>query len=264
MNLISKSTTVTGAWVLLMAGALIVNAQKLPNIQQSSVLAPANIKIDGKPTEWNDQFKAYNKATDIYYTVSNDGVNLYLTVQAQYQDVIDKIIRGGITFTVNHTINKKDDAAVVITYPVIRGADMALVTNLLAGKCTAKNGAASTAVPVDDFNQLWDAKSKIIGIKGIKALADEGISVYNDDGIKAAAQLDNRVFYTYELAIPLKFLHLPNQGGDAFSYHIKVNEPADVQVYRPSGSAPAPPPPPMMLEATVPTDFWGEYVLARK
>lgn len=263
MKLLQKAILAT-AWALLMAGVLIVNAQKLPNIQQGSVFAPANIKIDGKATEWNDKFKAYNKATDIYYTVSNDEANLYLTIQAQYRDVMDKIIRGGITFTVNHTIGKKDEAPVVITYPVIRDADMALVANLLARKCNVKQEAADASVPVDDFNQLWDAKSKTIGVKGIKNLTDEDISVYNNDGIKAAAQLDNRVIYTYELAIPLKYLALPNQGNDAFSYHIKVNEPAEVQVHRPSGSAPPPPPPPMMMESLAPTDFWGEYVLAKK
>jgi hypothetical protein len=40
------------------------NAQKLPNVQQVSLRAPANIKIDGKATEWSG-FKALNTATDV-------------------------------------------------------------------------------------------------------------------------------------------------------------------------------------------------------
>lgn len=42
-----------------------VGAQKLPNLQQSSMRAPANIKIDGKPIEWG-QYQAYNRATEIF------------------------------------------------------------------------------------------------------------------------------------------------------------------------------------------------------
>ena len=38
-------------------------AQKLPNVQATSLRAPANIKIDGKATEWNDKFQAYNHST---------------------------------------------------------------------------------------------------------------------------------------------------------------------------------------------------------
>ena len=41
---------------------LSANAQKLPNTQETSLRAPANLKVDGKPTEWNNQFQAYNKA----------------------------------------------------------------------------------------------------------------------------------------------------------------------------------------------------------
>ncbi|HCN82336.1 MAG TPA: hypothetical protein DIT07_01770, partial [Sphingobacteriaceae bacterium] len=58
------------------------SAQKLPNIQEASLRAPAGIKVDGKATEWNNQFQAYNKATEIFYTISNDDDKLYLAVQA--------------------------------------------------------------------------------------------------------------------------------------------------------------------------------------
>ena len=56
--------------------SLVVHAQKLPNKQEISFQAPTNIKIDGKASEWNNQFLAYNNATDIYYTIANDDKNL--------------------------------------------------------------------------------------------------------------------------------------------------------------------------------------------
>lgn len=53
-------------------------AQKLPGVQTSSLWAPENLKIDGKTTEWNGTFQAYNKAADIFYTISNDDKNIGL------------------------------------------------------------------------------------------------------------------------------------------------------------------------------------------
>src|SRR5471030_539366 len=52
-------------------------AKKLPDIQPTDLYAPSNIKIDGKTTEWEDKFQAYNRATDVFYTVANDNNNFY-------------------------------------------------------------------------------------------------------------------------------------------------------------------------------------------
>lgn len=40
--------------------AVSVSAQKLPNIQERSVRAPAGIKIDGKRPEWDNKVEAIN------------------------------------------------------------------------------------------------------------------------------------------------------------------------------------------------------------
>jgi hypothetical protein len=245
---------------LFFAIAVIANAQKLPNVQQNSLRAPADIKIDGKAMEWGIQFQAYNKATDIAYTLSNDDERLYLIVQAKYQDVIDKILRGGITLTLNHSLNKKEDEHVAITYPVFNGSGQSDVTNMLAKKENEKRDANNSDVSIDDMNKVLDAWSKSIKVSGIKSVTDKDISVYNQEGIKAMSQFDKQLAYTYELAVPLKYLTLPNNGTDGFTYNIKINEPSD----EPVSHGDAPPSPPMAITATAPTDFWGKYILAKK
>jgi hypothetical protein len=246
--------------MLLLLVSSIIDAQSLPNVQKTSLRSPGNIKVDGKAAEWGNKFQAYNKATDIFYTLSNNDETLYLTVQAKYHDVFDKILRGGLTFTINHTLSKRDPAHVSVTYPVLRGADMAAVTNLVVHKIyPLKNGETSSIIKIDDLNALMDAKSKVINICGIKAIPDDAISVYNTDGIKAVSQFDDKIIYTYELAIPLKYLELPNNGSEGFSYNIKINEPSNAPV-----SHNGPPPPPMAMSTLATTDFWGEYVLAKK
>jgi hypothetical protein len=245
---------------ILIAASLSTYAQKLPGKQEVSVRAPVDIKIDGKATEWGDKFQAYNKATDIYYTLSNDDENIYLVVQAKYHDVADKILRGGITLTINHTFAKKDNAPVAITYPIFSGSGQSDVTNMLSRKENEKREANNSGVPaIDDMNKILDARAKTIRILGINPITDKEISVYNQEGIKAVSQFDKTLVYTYELAIPLKYLALP---GGGFSYNIKINGPEDVAA--PHTTAGGPPPPPMMTTSTVPTDFWGEYTLAKK
>ena len=96
--------------------SLTANAQKLPNVQQGSLHAPANVKVDGKATEWNSQFQAYNHTTGIYYTIANDAGNVYLTVQATDSHTIDKMLSGGITFTVKNTDKKNKAVPVNITF----------------------------------------------------------------------------------------------------------------------------------------------------
>jgi uncharacterized protein YpmB len=91
-----------------------VIAQKLPNIQQANIYAPAHLKIDGIANEWNNQFQAYNKTVDIYYSIANDDSNLYLIVRAKNEDIIEKISKGGITLT----IGKKSENNVAITFPM--------------------------------------------------------------------------------------------------------------------------------------------------
>jgi hypothetical protein len=236
-------------------------AQKLPGVQQGGVFAPADIKIDGKATEWGDKFQAYNNATEIFYTVANDNENIYLIVQAKYHDIVDKILRGGLTFTINHTIKKNDKEAIAFTYPVLRNADMSNVANLYTRRFNEEKEAKGTAVAVSDLNTLFGANSKNILLVGIKDIPDSSISVYNEEHIKAVGLFDANVNYTYELAIPLKYLNLPNNGTTAFSYHIKLNEPVAMNH---ALSANAPLPPPIMTTQLVATDFWGEYTLVKK
>jgi len=230
--------------------------QKLPAIQTGGVVAPANIKIDGKATEWDDKFQAYNNHIEAFYTLSNNDKNLYLIVRATTHEIASKIVRGGLTLIINHTEKKNDPEAVSITYPILRGADMSAVANAYARKSFDQGDGVTTSAK--QLNDVFEAKSKTIELTGIKEIADKEISVYNDVDIKAVALFDDKNALTYELAIPLKYLNLPATG-EAFSYHIKVNEEPAAPMTT-SGRFP----PPVPVSALGTTDFWGVYKLVNK
>ncbi len=262
--------------ILFLTAALAfvyTNAQKLPNVQKASVWAPQNIKVDGKTTEWDDKYQAYNNATDINYTLSNDDKNLYLIIKAAgSMNIQGKILSAGISFTVNHTLNKKDAYAVTVTYPMIKvkDKDWKLVSDLFHSTTWSNIEGNSVKVhspSLTNLNAAFIKASKYIGITGIKSVAGNEIPVYNDLNIQAAAAFhEPDAVYVYELAIPLKTLALPEGDTKAFSYHIKLNvsESFTKQLSAPapiSSNLEAPPQPaPQYLSST---DFWGEYTLAK-
>jgi hypothetical protein len=112
MNMINKPLI---ALCLLMPVAAM--AQKMRKVQQGNLRAPVNIKVDGELTEWGNQFQAYNMANLMYYTISNDDNNLYLTVQMADMVGSKKIFRGGLTFTIIPDLKPADKLA--ITFPFI-------------------------------------------------------------------------------------------------------------------------------------------------
>ncbi len=267
---------------LFFAFAVIANAQKLPNVQQTSLRVPANLKIDGKATEWDDKFQAYNKATGVFYTIANDDDKLYLTIQATNPQNITKIIMGGITFTITPSDNKKDKNGLAITFPKYDKKNPPVYV-ILDNKPKSTKDTLKNKMQADSFlnahNQQLNDKLKLIGVEGVKSITDSVISIYNTEGIKAMALFDNKIYYTYELSVPLKQIGLTVAQQTKFSYNIRVNGPNkgnirvierdgynDILTYTGAdgvnygiGLAT-----PENMTMAYPTDFWGEYTLAKK
>jgi hypothetical protein len=149
--------------------AITVTAQKLPSVQTAGLRAPADIKIDGKPTEWN-KFQAYNNATDIFYTIANDDENLYFIVQATNPEIINRVVGGGVTLGIQKSGKKTDKNNMSITYP-LTDHSTTLVFNLRGRKGVAQDTSVRAADSVMRRNNKTLAqKSKWIGITGIKDL----------------------------------------------------------------------------------------------
>lgn len=210
--------------VLLLMGVITARAQKLPNKQVLSLRAPANIKIDGKAAEWGDKFQAYNNATGVFYTMANDDENLYLTIKATAPDVIKRILNGSITLTINKE-GKNDKGGMSITYPFFDG-HTPMLEAIFKNQPQIIEGSASSVSSaneyMDDNNRKLAAKIKYIKVSGIPGL-DTLVSVYNGDGIKAAALFDNTMAYTYELAVSLKNLGLSIDNPVKFNHNIRIN-----------------------------------------
>jgi hypothetical protein len=129
------------------------------------------------------------------------------------------------------------------------------------------------------LNKQLIEKLKIIGVNGVKSIEDGLISIYNQEGFKATSLFDSKINYTYELSVPLKYFGIAIDKPVQFTYNIKLNGVAvngsNVQVNSTShgdiisftgGDGVNYVLPPMLqaLDLASPTDFWGEYTLAKK
>jgi hypothetical protein len=105
-------------------------AQKLSNIQSGSLSIPSSIKIDGQATEWGNKFQAYNHSTDIFYSVANNDKFFYVIIQATDADIMKKIIRGGITVSINTKQKEFLPGCKAVEFPLIKIQDEARLTHI--------------------------------------------------------------------------------------------------------------------------------------
>jgi len=266
---------------LLCCVILSAAAQKLPKVQQASVYAPANIKADGKLNEWDDKFQAYNDVNRMFYTISNDDRNLYLTARMDSHSANAKVLSGGITLTIKQpeqNSKSKDVKNVAVTYPVVivsKGVSLADIKNDMSFvirdspyKYKRLKDAAANANEVNAFiaktNTQLKSQFKEIQVLGVTEIKEPLLPVYNTEGMQAVALFNDKMEFTYELVIPLKLLENNLGKTEKLSYNIKLNAKAVIV-------AKGVPPAPMYMGNDLelnyqnhPTDFSGEYTLAKK
>jgi hypothetical protein len=261
---------------ILLMGPLIVMGQKLPKVQKTSLYAPRDIKVDGKANEWNQLFQAYHPNNRIFYTVCNDADNFYLTIRAVEAIAIKKLIVDGTTLTlINNKERKTRDGEermevtfpfMTVTYTGMESAAYDYET-LMEDSLANKDKLVSLA---NTTNRKALATFQKVMVKGINEIRDSVITLQNSYGIKAMAQFSSKMEFTYELAIPLKYLGL--NGSSVISYNIRLNGVPSVEKTAAGQMAQ----PIVTSEGhdgrvdydqeylNQPTDFWGVYTLAKK
>ncbi|HTH82175.1 MAG TPA: hypothetical protein VL490_04545 [Mucilaginibacter sp.] len=247
---------------------LTLKAQKLPGEQTSSVNLPAGFKIDGLANEWNDKFLAHNKNTETNYTVANNNQYVYLAVQATDPLSIKKIIGGGITFTINTSGQKADRSPYSITFPVVPNSSQIFVFNSIVDMGLYINQKKAEDSVINIVNNKITSAAKEIKVKGFKTITDTLIAVYNETGIKSAAQINKDGALTCEFLVPIKLLGITPNSGKMIFYNVMVNGVTSIQQKNyTSGVTVRSVPNSLSANSSnlsilqYPTDFWGSYTL---
>jgi hypothetical protein len=231
---------------LIATSLTVAEAQKLSDVQDVSVWA-SGVKVDGKHNEWENNFKATNKSTNLTYTLANDAKNLYLAIQSKDLTNNNKIMLGGITLTVNPSGKKSDKEGFKVIYPVINrqrgpggGANRSVTISSPSsgsGTTTVVRGMPGGAGGFGRFQDMSPAQrdslqraiartqlasAKEIKVFGFKDIPDSLISIYNEYSIKTLASISDESVFMYELSIPLELLEMSADNPKEFSYNIKL------------------------------------------
>ncbi len=251
--------------LLILSCTFTAFSQKLPNKQEISVYAPSNVKLDGKITEWGN-LQAYNPATEISYTMANDNDILYFICSATELEVMQKILECGITLSINSADkNISTTPPVAVTYPIVPMRYVNIRNELIPN-------ARLDEPTVKLVNDRISGQIKEIKISGFKNLSESSIPVYNEQGIVGTQYVGKDKVYTYELALPLKFIsHLINIQG-TFNYKLQINggDPNHVHIIggtNPGSSYSPSDQPPLSHGVSYlmsPIYFNGSYTLAKK
>ncbi|WP_316815643.1 hypothetical protein [Pedobacter nyackensis] len=217
----------------------VAQAQKAKDLQEVSIFASHAVKIDGKNFEWKDTDFSVNKRTSLSYIVSNDDKNLYLIIKSADVSNNSKIMMGGITFSVNPDGKKKEKESITLTYPLASnsgrgqgfggrgGGGNGGGGRRAMGMTMAMGGGPQGAKQRDSFMVVRQktqlASAKEIRISGFKNTTDTLVSIYNEYGIKAFANIDKDNVFFYEVAIPLEALGISVDAPKEFAYNIKLN-----------------------------------------
>lgn len=248
--------------ILCLSTLISANAQKLPKVQQASLHAPANIKIDGKATEWEGKFQAYNPGSRVFYTLSNDSENLYLIACMEEKNGNFKAVGAGITLTIQPPKGASGDKkSSVITYPTKGKVDERdKIHDLVHWVYSIKDNKRKRDSVQNITNKMMATAFKHIDVSGLNDISETSIPVYNLQGIRVAAKINDEAQYVYELAIPLKYLNDFMDSNGKLNYSLKVNAPAESGGLRIINTAALSPDALYQLHST---EFSGVYTLAK-
>jgi len=206
------------AFVPYLAFSVVIqlSAANLSKAQTTSSLAapPQNISVDGSAKEWGDSLRYYNTEKHINYSLANTKDTLYMAVRVIDRSEQTRILRAGITFSINTKGKKKETYS--ITFPLATNGGTPL-TNTQIG-----NGDDSK----QDHDALMQTMLTILrGIKatGFKDIEDEMITTSNTYGIKTAVDYDDKGYLVCEAAIPIQLFHADDALKNEWAFNIKLN-----------------------------------------
>lgn len=193
----------------LIAGLLCqVNAKAQDS--ESNKWVPANIKIDGQATEWPKPLQFYNNDTKLFYTIANDKDTLYVIVSVPDRQSQMKIMKSGLTVSVNPSGKKKGGAS--LTFP-------------LTAEATPPPDVPqeSQQKVAEEWKKQILANVKEIKVDGFTGVTDGNIPVNNQYGIRTASSFDGTGNLVCEMAIPLSVAGIPAGYEKPIAYRFKVN-----------------------------------------
>jgi hypothetical protein len=195
--------------------------------------APAlKIVVDGDLKDWGDSLQYYNSDNNVHYAFSSDKDNLYFAVKIDDRPNAVRVLKGGITLSVDPKGKKK--TAYNITFP------LNMTVGSLAAAKQSDNFGEVTQEDRDELQRELLTTLRGIKVEGFKDIEGDMITTSNTYGIKTLITYDAKGNLVCEASIALKLLNANNSPKNEWLYDIKINGVSrPTMANKPSGDSPA-------------------------
>jgi len=176
---------------------------------------PSNTVIDGSLKEWGDSLRYYNKERKINFSIANTKDTLYMAIRVNDRSEQRRILRAGITFSIDPKGKKKETFS--ITFPLnVDGS---------TPKPDFKKDDNGEITAQDRDELMKERLTTLRGIKvaGFKDIDYDMITTSNTYGIRTAVNYDDNEYLICEAAIPLSFFHVDNLYKNEWAFNFKIN-----------------------------------------
>ena len=176
---------------------------------------PPNTVVDGNMKEWGDSLRYYNKEKKINFSIANTKDTLYMAIRVNDRSEQRRILRAGITFSIDPKGKKKETFS--ITFPLnVDGSTQ---------KPDFKKDDNGEITTQDRDELMRERLTTLRGFKvtGFKDVEYDMITTTNTYGIKAAVNYDDNEYLICEAAIPLSFFHVDDLYKNEWAFNFKIN-----------------------------------------
>jgi YD repeat-containing protein len=177
---------------------------------------PAHIAIDGDTKEWGDSLRYYNAEKMINFSLANTKDTLYMAIRVNDRVEQTKILRAGITFSIDTKGKKKETYS--ITFPLNVNSSVPL-----HDLTTADNGGEITQKDRDELMRERITTLRGIKVEGFKDIEGDMITTSNTYGFQTAVNYDDKGNLVCEAAIPLSFFHAGDLTKNEWAFNFKIN-----------------------------------------
>jgi len=155
------------------------------------------IAIDGQNLDWPNPYPSYDDKSKISYATSNDGENLYISMQTGDEATAMKILRAGMTLYIDPSGGRNQ--SVSVQYPMPGNS-----TDV--GNWRPKSESNQFSKGRSEHMQKLIESSRDIAFQGFKGNCNGATAVMqqNDCGIVARMDMDEYQSLIWEIKIPFK------------------------------------------------------------
>jgi uncharacterized membrane protein YgcG len=196
---------------LTIANLCSAQTKQAPTLQPP----PANIRIDGDIKEWGDSLRYYNAEKMINFSVANNKDTLYLAIRVNDRSEQARILRAGITFSIDPKGKKKETFSLIFPLNLDGGTPLSAIRKDDNGDITQQ----------DRDELIRERLTTLRGIRvvGFKDIEGDMITTSNTYGIQMAINYDEKDYLVCEAAIPLKFFHADDPAKNEWAFNFRIN-----------------------------------------